>query len=372
VIGLRVLHLATAIADAKAGDVLTMMSWLRANGHVTALVAGGEGEISGVEVIHYRAKAPAWWMGGKQHLIAKATAWNPDLIHLHGIQAFPAARAIARRLSLPVVVSMAPLVPPEAARVLHEPEISWVLVPTEAHRAHYLGRERLDRDRVCVLPFAVDAKLCATCPSRPASAQVSVAARVRDAVSAEQLIEAIAVLRRDEVPVSLIMVQSGSEETDEAIAEVIARVHGASWCEMVGERPTRDLMSMCDILVHPDTTDGPAETAIVAMACGRPVVATAVGGLPELVREGHAGLLVPPNDPTALACAISRLVRDPALRKQLGAGAMLFASQRYDIHVIGPATQELYHAALIARQSASAKAEGSRAYHRRITDPKAG
>jgi glycosyltransferase involved in cell wall biosynthesis len=372
VIALRVLHLATSIADAKAGDVLTMMSWLSANGHHTALAAGGDGEIPGADVIHYRAKAPAWWMGGKQDLLAKAKAWNPDLIHLHGIEAFPAARAIARRLSLPVLVSMAPLIDAEAARVLQEPEVSWVLVPTEAHRAHYLGPARLARDRVCVLPYAVDAKACRACPPRRTEAQVAIAARAHDAVSTEQLIEAIAVLRRDEVPVLLTIVRSGDQEIDAAINEVIARVHGGSWCLVIDSCSTLELMASCDILVHPDTTDGPAEAAIVAMACGRPVVATAVGGLPELVREGYAGLLVPPHDPTALAVAISRLVRDQSLRKQLGAGATLFASQRYDINVIGPSTLELYHGALIARQSASAKAEGSRAYHRRITDPKAG
>src|SRR5580700_7631372 len=127
-IGLRVLHLATSVSAAQAGDVLTMMSWLNAHGHRTALAAGGSGDLAGVEVIHYRAKAPAWWLGGKQDLLTQAAGWNPDLIHLHGAAAMPAARAIARRLTLPVVVSVEAILTADQARLLRDPTVAWVLV----------------------------------------------------------------------------------------------------------------------------------------------------------------------------------------------------------------------------------------------------
>ena len=59
-------------------------------------------------------------------------------------------------------------------------------------------------------------------------------------------------------------------------------------------------------------------SVLEAMAAGLPVVASAVGGVPELVREGETGMLVPPRDSAALAEALRRLVDDPALRDRLG------------------------------------------------------
>jgi len=62
-------------------------------------------------------------------------------------------------------------------------------------------------------------------------------------------------------------------------------------------------------------------TLLEALAAGAPVVATSVGGIPEVVRDGENGLLVPPNDPTALAAAIERIARDDGLRASLAAAA---------------------------------------------------
>ena len=65
------------------------------------------------------------------------------------------------------------------------------------------------------------------------------------------------------------------------------------------------------------------------MAVGRPVVATAVDGTPEIVEEGETGYLVPPRDPAALAAALARVLDDPALAARLGARAHRRALERY-------------------------------------------
>jgi glycosyltransferase involved in cell wall biosynthesis len=77
-----------------------------------------------------------------------------------------------------------------------------------------------------------------------------------------------------------------------------------------------DLLGAADVVVMPSAWEGWPLAAAQALAAGRPLVATAVGGLPELV--GTAGLLVPPDDPSALASAIDQVVSDPDLAAHLG------------------------------------------------------
>jgi glycosyltransferase involved in cell wall biosynthesis len=79
-----------------------------------------------------------------------------------------------------------------------------------------------------------------------------------------------------------------------------------------------------------------------AMAAGKPVIATAVGGVPELVQDGKSGVLVPPGDVEALAEAILRLAGDAHLRRQLGQEASKQAKERFDVSVMVKGYAALY------------------------------
>jgi glycosyltransferase involved in cell wall biosynthesis len=77
------------------------------------------------------------------------------------------------------------------------------------------------------------------------------------------------------------------------------------------------VMARSDVVLLPSHTEGLPRSLMEAMALAKPVVATKVGGIPELVRNGIDGLLVDPGDVDALACALQPL-RDPLLRRQMG------------------------------------------------------
>jgi glycosyltransferase involved in cell wall biosynthesis len=81
------------------------------------------------------------------------------------------------------------------------------------------------------------------------------------------------------------------------------------------------LMERASVVVCPSRRDGFPVVCAEAMAHTRPVVASAVGGLPDMVRDGETGLLVPPRDPAALRAAIDRLLADAELRVRLGRAA---------------------------------------------------
>lgn len=79
-------------------------------------------------------------------------------------------------------------------------------------------------------------------------------------------------------------------------------------------------MAAMDIVVAPSLSEAQSRVVPEAFAMRKPVIASRVGGLPELVQDGVTGLLVPPDDPPALAGAILRLLGDPALREKLAQG----------------------------------------------------
>jgi glycosyltransferase involved in cell wall biosynthesis len=94
-----------------------------------------------------------------------------------------------------------------------------------------------------------------------------------------------------------------------------------------------------DIFVISSLHEGTTTTALEAMACGLPVVATAIGGIPEVVEDGMTGILVPPADPEALAAAILRLAADDQLRHGMGHRGRkrvesLFGSSRFVAQVL--------------------------------------
>ncbi|MFL6336736.1 MAG: glycosyltransferase family 4 protein [Pyrinomonadaceae bacterium] len=100
-------------------------------------------------------------------------------------------------------------------------------------------------------------------------------------------------------------------------------------------------MREIDVFVHPSLTEGTPNVVIEAMAHGRPVIATAVGGLPDIVTE-EAGVLVQPGDTAALGEAMRRLAADPALRRSMGHAAREQYLRLFTGEVVMPLLTEFY------------------------------
>jgi glycosyltransferase involved in cell wall biosynthesis len=103
-----------------------------------------------------------------------------------------------------------------------------------------------------------------------------------------------------------------------------------------------DVYRAAAVCVVPSRFDNFPYTCLEAMACARPVVASAAGGAAEIISDGHDGVLVPPEDPGALAAAIVRLLRDPELRTRLGRAARETVVRAYSPSAIAAESAALY------------------------------
>jgi glycosyltransferase involved in cell wall biosynthesis len=109
-----------------------------------------------------------------------------------------------------------------------------------------------------------------------------------------------------------------------------------------------DLLSACDAFVLPARREGLGVSALEAMAASRPVIASRVGGLAEAVVHERTGLLVPPDDPRALAEAIHRLAADRDLAHRLGAAGPARVAEGFLPEQMVSAYTEIYAGVLAA------------------------
>lgn len=107
-----------------------------------------------------------------------------------------------------------------------------------------------------------------------------------------------------------------------------------------------DLLAASDLFVLPSLTEGLPLSVLEAMSHGLPVIATPVGGIPELVTDGEHGLLVPVNHPDALAEAIGKLAGDSALRCTLGGAARAHVAAAFSFDAMMRRYEHLYHSVL--------------------------
>jgi glycosyltransferase involved in cell wall biosynthesis len=148
------------------------------------------------------------------------------------------------------------------------------------------------------------------------------------------------------------MCGDGPERAD---AETLAaRLGVAGSVEFVGKQPqsqVREYLSVADLLLLPSQSESFGLTALEAMACEVPVIATRVGGIPELVEDKGCGYLFEIGDVDGMAAASLRVLSDHAERERLGKRGREIAVSRFTTEKIIPQYEELY--SRVVRESAA-------------------
>jgi glycosyltransferase involved in cell wall biosynthesis len=141
-------------------------------------------------------------------------------------------------------------------------------------------------------------------------------------------------------------IAGGGTLADELAAQIRGHRLGDSTRMMGMIDDSRALLWALDIFAMPSLQEGLGVAALEAMACGLPVVASAIGGLAQAVADGVTGIHVPPGDARALANAIARPAAEQTLRAAMGAAGRTRACANYGMDAMAHGTLELYRACL--------------------------
>jgi len=181
--------------------------------------------------------------------------------------------------------------------------------------------------RVHVVPNGVDAAAIRAASREPLGAGLSAGegplvgcvARLEKVKGVADYVDAAARIALS-VPSARFVVAGSGSQRDELVARRAPDL--ADQFELLGDvRPVEPLLAALDVLVLPSLSEASGIVLLEAGALGVPVVATAVGGIPEVVEDGVTGILVPPGQPAALADAVTRLLRNPILARAMGVAA---------------------------------------------------
>jgi glycosyltransferase involved in cell wall biosynthesis len=314
-----------------------------------------EAERTGVETIHL----------GMGRRPGPLTLWRlarlfrqrgVSVVHSYLYDASIASRVAGRLARVPVVLTStrAPLeYLPRAAWWLDRLTARWCqrVIAVSRHTAEVSARvEGIPRSKIVVVTNGVDLERFRPRDSGSARARwgipgdafvVATVGRLSPEKGHELLLHALATVRNSIA--SLVCLLAGDGPLRGVLEQQVRALHLDSVCRFLGDVPEiEDVYAAAEVTVLPSVFEGMPNAVLESMAMGCPVIATAVGGSVELVREGETGLLVPPGDRGALAAALANLAGSPARRARMRVRSRETAENQHGIDRMIRSIEALY------------------------------
>jgi glycosyltransferase involved in cell wall biosynthesis len=212
-----------------------------------------------------------------------------------------------------------------------------------------LAEVGVNPDHIVVIPGSgIDADQLRPIPEPDGPVTIAYVGRMLDDKGLRNLIAAFRLVRAGNRDARLLLAGSPDPANPGSIPQIElaawGREGGVTWLGEVADIAT--VWQRAHIAVLPSRREGLPKSLLEAAACGRPLIATDVPGCREVVIAEKTGLLVPVDDPEALAAAMERLVRSSHQRIRLGVAARRLVDERFSADLIGKATVELYQSLL--------------------------
>lgn len=323
---------------------------------------------AGIPVFAYGARGPAGMVLALARLTAEIRRGRYDVVHAHLIHGgavgmlaarFGRARAAVLTRHYERFVWLYGTRLERALHIVGHRLADHICAISEAARSVMLDREGVRSDRVSVVPNGTDVARVRSQASAtdglvdvhlsPGDVVVGSVGSLHPRKGHADLIRALALMEhRSRVRCVLI----GDGPALAQLQELAVELDLAERVSFLGyQAQPYPIIQSFDVYVQPSHEEGFGVAVLEAMALGRPVVATAVGGLPEIITAPSLGVLVPVSDVTGLAAALDRLVGDPGLRDRLGRAGSAHVASCFSSASTARGYSDVYRA-LLSRLSA--------------------
>jgi glycosyltransferase involved in cell wall biosynthesis len=284
--------------------------------------------------------------------------WSPDVVQAHGGEALKLSVAATIGSHARVVYRRIGSAHPWVTSGLRRPLYGWlmrrasmVIAVSEAVRAETGRVFSIRPERIVAIPNAVDVeRLLPTRPPEDVRAELGIPVDApvvlslgaltweKDPLTQLRAADAVLAERMDSY-----FVMAGDGPLHATLATETGRVRTADRIRLVGATAdVADILAASDVMLLASRTEGMPGALIEAGMAGVPVVAYAVGGVPELVRDGETGLLVEKGDVDGLARCVLKLLDDESERAAMGERAREHCRAGFDIAAVAPRYAELY------------------------------
>jgi glycosyltransferase involved in cell wall biosynthesis len=370
-----------AVSIALGLDPRRFERTLCATREVAAPNFAAELEASGVRIVSLRRRSKlALWSW--RPLIDLIRRERVDILHAHKFGSNVWGTIIGRMMGVPVVLAheqswastrfsaAGPRFRSFVDRELIGRFSDVFFAVSRADRRRMIEVEGVNPRRICVMPNTVSPALASGHDVRselgiaPEAPIVVTVCQLRPEKALDVLVEAMETVHAQFPDVRVLVAGDGSEES--RLRDQIAAARLDQCITLLGtRRDVPDLLATANIAVCCSDFEGTPLSVMEYMAAGKPVVATRVGGLPEVIEHGVHGLLVEPRDPSGLAATLGELIAGPDRARAMGERARERQRREFDLETTVRDLEDLYE--MLYLHSERARREGWRPIPRTST-----